>query len=92
MAYSYALLDSMTVNKSSLSGWTWRERLNSFYFSFIVLASLQSLCSSQGGKGLGGDLLLSRHAGIFLCLIYSVRYVGIIIETFLLSEHIKGLL
>ena len=35
--------------------------------------------------------LLSRHAGIFLCLIYSVKYMGIIIETYRLSEYFKRL-
>ena len=74
--------DSITVNKLSPSASNWRERLNSFYFSFICIGQLQSLCSFLRGEGLYYNLLLSRHAGIFLCLIYSVRYVGIIIETF----------
>ena len=61
-------------------------------FQFHCIGQFTISLFLSRGKGLGGDLLLSRHAGIFLCLIYSVRYVGIIIETFLLSEHIKGLL
>ena len=91
MAYFYALRDSIIVNKWSLSERTWRERLNSFYFSFIVLASYNLFfVPFTEGRFV---LMLSPFSAYryFLCLIYSVKYMGIIIETYRLSEYFKRL-